>query len=102
MVGEFILQVLVLKKSRCTRCLLKKLIIPSVSSEATAVKRVITRHLVHSLVKMEPSTSTDAKAVQELTDKLISRFTNLKNQVTEVDQVIIPLLENKLPTAWTP
>ena len=40
MVGEFILQVLVLKISRCTRRLLKKkLIIPPVCSEATAVRR---------------------------------------------------------------
>ena len=49
MVGEFILQVLVLKIGICTRRLLKKnLIIPPVRSEATAVYGV---WRVHTLLE---------------------------------------------------
>jgi len=60
-------------------------------------KRVVVRHLVRSLAKMEPLTSTDPRAFLELVDKLTSRFTTLKGQATGVNQIIIPLLEDKLP-----
>ena len=60
-------------------------------------KRVITRHLVRSLAKMEPAASGDPKAFRDLADKLSARFTTLKTQVTDVDQLIIPLMEDKLP-----
>ena len=60
-------------------------------------KRVITRHLVRSLAKMEPVASGNPKAFLELADKLSARYTTLKTQVTDVDQLIIPLMEDKLP-----
>ena len=61
-------------------------------------KRVITRHLVRSLTQMEPVESMDPKPFLALTDMMISRHATLKTQVKEVDDLLIPLLEDKLPS----
>ena len=61
-------------------------------------KRVITRHLVRSLAQMESVEMMEAKQFLALTDKLSARYATLKSQIKEVDEMLIPLLEDKLPT----